>query len=86
MASLRQKIVAAMWRQDDEALYRLAKCQCCCHEHTSDWCEARIWYGCRGQDTMTRAEIDSWQKHYESWRGMTREQFFVWPTDDEEYR
>jgi hypothetical protein len=44
-----KELLAAMWRQDLETLYRLAPCRCCCEEHYFDDCAARRWNGCKGQ-------------------------------------
>ncbi len=70
------EIERAMWEGDVNKLDELAPCGCCCHEHTFENCPARDWYGCRGQGTMTRADEDSWARHYETAHGMTREEFF----------
>jgi hypothetical protein len=64
-----------MWAGDEELLWELAPCRCCCHEHTFEGCEARQWNGCRGQYTMTYADFESWARHYEKYHGMTRQQF-----------
>lgn len=67
----------AVWAGDVDLLNELASCICCCDEHTFEFCPSRIWGGCRGQYTMTRAELDSWVEHYERFHGMTREDFFA---------
>jgi hypothetical protein len=66
----------ALWSGDVNRLDELAGCRCCCHEHTFEWCPARVWGGCRGQGSMTRAELESWVTHYERFHGLTRDQFF----------
>jgi hypothetical protein len=66
----------ALWAGDVDRLGELAGCRCCCWEHTFGWCPARIWGGCRGQDSMTAADHEAWAAHYERFHGMTREQFF----------
>ena len=65
----------ALWDGNINKLDELAPCRCCCHEHTFEDCPARQWFGCRGQYTMTRAEQESWIRHYNSAHGMSREQF-----------
>jgi hypothetical protein len=65
------RIQELLWEGDIEALQAELRCECCCAEHTFEGCPARLWGGCRGQDTMTRADIELWAAHY----GMTREQF-----------
>lgn len=67
----------AMWEEDTEYLQENARCECCCADHTFGNCPARLWNGCRGQDTMTWVEIESWAKHYELFHGMTRDHFFI---------
>jgi hypothetical protein len=66
----------AIWEGDYEKLCELAPCRCCCGEHTFESCEARLWFGCRGQGTLTRREEDAWAKHYEEHHGLTRAEFF----------
>lgn len=70
-ARLRQ----AIWEGDIDTLSEIAHCRCCCSEHTFERCPARAWGGCRGQGSMTRAEQESWVRHYELHHGMTRDQF-----------
>lgn len=67
----------AMWAGDVNVLHELAPCRCCCDEHTFEDCPARAWVGCRGQSTMTRAEQESWARHYQTHHGMTQEEFFT---------
>jgi hypothetical protein len=57
----------AIWEGDVDALQERAPCVCCCAEHTFESCPARLWRGCRGQDSLTRKDIDEWARHY----GMT---------------
>jgi hypothetical protein len=66
----------AMWEGDIDTLDEVAHCGCCCWEHTSECCPARVWNGCRGSGSLTRAEEESWAAHYERFHSMTREQFF----------
>jgi len=66
----------AIWRGDTDALDELAHCRCCCHQHTFEFCPARVWGGCRGQYTMTHAEEQAWVKHYQHFHGMTEAEFF----------
>jgi hypothetical protein len=75
-AKRRRELTDAMWAGDVERLHELAPCNCCCDEHTSESCEARSWHGCRGQTTMTSAERESWQRHYQRYHGMTADQFY----------
>jgi len=74
--AVRERIERALWEGDVDTLFDLAPCRCCCHEHTFEDCFARIWNDCRGQYTMTRAEIESWASHYERFHGMTRDEFY----------
>jgi hypothetical protein len=69
-------IEQAVWDGDTDALYEVGRCDCCCDEHTSSGCYARIWGGCRGQDTLSYAEIAKWEEHYAKTRGMTRDEFY----------
>ena len=66
----------AMWEGDVERLNELAGCICCCDEHTFEDCPARAWHGCRGSSALTRADVESWARHYEQCHGMTRDRFF----------
>lgn len=61
----------ALWEGDVDKLDELAPCGCCCSEHTSSGCRARLWGACRGQNSITWADIEGWAKHY----GMTVEDF-----------
>ena len=74
--AMRGELERAMWAGDIERLDEIARCRCCCHEHTFEWCYARIWGGCRGQHTMTRAEERSWVEHYRRFHGMTEDEFW----------
>ncbi len=78
---IKDLIIQAMWDGDNDRLYELAACKCCCNEHTFDDCLARVWYGCRGQSSITRQDIEGWAKHY----GMTVDQFYNWGYDPEDY-
>jgi hypothetical protein len=71
-----KELERAMWEGDTDRLDELAHCRCCCYEHTFEDCPARLWYGCRGQGSLTRAEVMSWARHYERFHGMTLEEFF----------
>jgi hypothetical protein len=74
---LAREVEAAIWAGDVERLSEIAYCRCCCHVHTfGRGCPAYAWGGCRGQDTVTREEMESWIAHYERFHGMTRDQFF----------
>ena len=72
----RRVLEAAIWAGDVATLQALAPCGCCCDEHTFESCSARLWGGCRGQGSMTRADQESWVRHYEKFHGMSRERFF----------
>ena len=73
---MNKALIDAMWAGDVNALQELAPCRCCCYEHTFEDCPARAWEGCRGSGSLTRADIESWVRHYETHHGMNREQFF----------
>ena len=75
---MNETLKAAIWAGDLDRLHELAPCRCCCDEHTFEDCPARAWFGCRGQYTMTRAERESWQRHYETFHGMTEAKFYGW--------
>lgn len=64
MKTIEQQIEDAVWAGDVDTLNELAHCGCCCHEHTFEDCAARRWFGCRGQGSMTRADEESWRRHY----------------------
>lgn len=66
----------ALWDGDMNTLHERAGCVCCCAEHTFEHCPARLWEGCRGSGAMTRAEEESWARHYERFHGLTRNQFY----------
>lgn len=51
-------------------------CNCCCHEHTSPYCEARLQYSCKsglryGEDESSEAEMEAWKRT----RGLVGEEF-----------
>ncbi len=69
-------IKQAMWIGNVGWLQRYAPCKCCCAEHTYENCIAREWFGCRGQNTMTRTEEESWARHYQVHHGMSCDEFF----------
>lgn len=71
-----RRLERAIWEGDLDTLQELAPCRCCCAEHTFEHCPARAWFGCRGQGSMTSADVDSWARHYQQHHGMTRDQFF----------
>lgn len=54
---LARLVLEAIWAHDTDALYELAPCGCCCHEHYFDNCVARLYGGCRGAVPMTMAEL-----------------------------
>jgi hypothetical protein len=71
----------ALWDGDVDKLSELAGCVCCCDEHTFEHCPARIWYGCRGQYTMTRDEVAEWAEHYQKHHGLSRDQFLNYESE-----
>lgn len=75
-AELRRQLEEAIWAGDVERLHELAPCGCCCWEHTHEGCSARMWNGCRGSGQLTRADTESWARHYAEHHGMTRAEFF----------
>jgi len=69
----------AMWAGDVDALQRMAGCSCCCADHTSPYCPARLWDGCRSGEAYgvdRWGNEREWQKFYEETRGMSYETFF----------
>lgn len=73
-SKIAKAVEKAMWANDQDTLWKIAPCDCCCHEHTLSGCLARLWEGCRGQGSMTRADYEGWAKHY----GMTVDEFLDW--------
>jgi hypothetical protein len=71
-AVFEKRLKQALYEQDFEWLDEHARCGCCCDEHTSSGCPARLVGNCRGQDSLTYADIEGWRKHY----GMTEEEFY----------
>jgi hypothetical protein len=69
------RIAVAVWAGDVDLLHEIAPCRCCCWEHTFQGCPARAWFGCRGQGN-TPEDPESWFRHYQKYRGFTREMFF----------
>jgi hypothetical protein len=45
------RVESLMWAGDTETLDAIAGCRCCCREHTSPNCPARLWNACRGQNS-----------------------------------
>ena len=78
-----ERLKQAMWEGDLDWLNEHYRCICCCDEHTFETCPARQWNGCRGQYTMTSAEQESWQKHYEKAHGMSWQDFYGYGDTDE---
>jgi hypothetical protein len=66
----RTELEDAIWAGDVDTLCRLAPCECCCGDHTFEQCAARVWGGCRGQGSMTRADEESWARHYREHHGI----------------
>ena len=66
----------AMWAGDIDLLNEVARCICCCDEHTFENCPARTWFGCRGQATTERADQETWARHYQKFHGMTEREFY----------
>jgi hypothetical protein len=76
-ANLPERMLRAIWEGDIDWLDEHYGCRCCCHEHTlGTGCPAYAWGGCRGQNTMTWEEEESWARHYEKAHGMSREEFY----------
>ena len=77
LADLPADLLRAIWEVDVDWLSEHFSCMCCCHEHTfGSGCPAYAWGGCRGQHTMSRQELDSWVRHYETAHGLSRDEFF----------
>ena len=83
LRDLPSDLADALWAGDVDRLSELAPCRCCCFEHTFESCEARLWFGCRGQGALTRAEEESWRRHYEQFHGMTAAEFYGFDAADE---
>lgn len=80
-----ETLAALVWAGDVDALQDLAPCRCCCDEHTfGRGCPAYAWGGCRGQYSMTRSDLESWERHYASAHGMTWERFHGYETTTKE--
>ena len=74
---IERAIADAMWAGDIEKLQSIARCVCCCAEHTfTTGCPAYAWGGCRGQGALTREEIRGWEEHYARHHGLTVERFY----------
>jgi hypothetical protein len=71
-----RELEEAAWAGDTDKLHEMAGCGCCCDEHTFGDCPARAWGGCRGQNAMTHEDHRIWQRHYETFHGMTENQFY----------
>lgn len=71
-----RSVEEAMWSGDRDRLSEIAACQCCCLDHTFGGCPARLWFGCRGQGSASRAEILSWEEHYARFHGMDSAVFY----------
>lgn len=67
-----EEMKRALWEGDQDKLYELAPCHCCCHEHTFEHCPARIWDGCRGSGSLTFKDHEAWRAFY----GMTAAEFY----------
>lgn len=85
-----ERLRAAMWAGDVDALQEIAPCACCCGEHTWPTCEARLWGGCRsGHPYGWGPEDDyeyerSWMRHYATAHGMSEAEFYGRDTTEEE--
>ena len=67
----------AIWEGDVDWLHEHYPCACCCGEHTyGNGCPAYAWGGCRGQESMSRQDHESWAKHYEQFHGLSRDEFY----------
>jgi len=75
------ELARAMWAGDVDRLDELAPCQCCCHDHTSRGCPARIWGGCRGQGSEEQDPAE-WAAFYARERGMSPETFYGFDLTD----
>ena len=71
-------IERAMWAGDTDTLHQIAACKCCCDEHTFESCPARSWHGCRGQHSLTYAEIEAWEDHYRVHHGLSSDEFHAY--------
>ena len=69
---LHTAIQEAMWNKDEETLSRLAGCGCCCGDHTSTCCPARIVGNCRGQGSELQ-DPEYWRSHYSN---LTDDEFY----------
>jgi hypothetical protein len=72
------RIKEAIWAGDVETLDELARCVCCCSEHTHLGCPARVWNGCRSGLEPGEEPYDEkgWVAHYAKHHGMTEEDFY----------
>ena len=67
----------AMWAGDSETLQQVARCICCCADHTfTTGCPAYAWGGCRGQGTMSPDDMGGWAAHYAKHHGLSPERFY----------
>lgn len=82
---LARRMEVAMWAGDCDTLHEIADCNCCCGEHTSPCCVARLWGGCRSNapygwgPAEEFAELEAWIAHYARFHGMSRETFLGEP-------
>jgi len=74
---MNDEIEAAIYAGDQDRLWTLAPCRCCCHDHTFRDCPARRWHGCRGQGSE-QYDSETWFKFYAAYRGMTEAEFYGW--------
>jgi hypothetical protein len=71
-----EELTRAMWEGDLDKLNDLAGCDCCCADHFFEHCPARVWGGCRGQESLTREDYAGWEAHYHKHHGLSRDQFY----------
>ena len=71
-----EELARAMWEGDLDKLNDLAGCDCCCSDHFFEHCPARVWGGCRGQESLTREDYVAWEDHYRKHHGFSRDQFY----------
>jgi hypothetical protein len=75
-AKIDEELARAMWEGDLDKLNDLAGCDCCCSDHFFEHCPARVWGGCRGQESLTREDCAEWETHYRKHHGLSRDQFY----------
>jgi hypothetical protein len=80
LKELPERVQRAIWEGDVDWLSENLPCACCCAEHTyGNGCPAYAWGGCRGQGSMSRQELASWQRHYAQFHGLSEDEFWGLP-------